>query len=74
MTTIVWLLFTTWDLRHVNVIEMPWLQVWIYIIAGSLLVGPSAVLAAVWRWREIALESSRRRIVTKDGRSVTSWD
>ncbi|KAL3455958.1 hypothetical protein BJX64DRAFT_53548 [Aspergillus heterothallicus] len=66
-----WLLFTAWDLRRVNVIDWSLYRATLYILAGFAFVGPGATLVAAWWVRENAWEKSRQRIsearYTSDG-------
>lgn len=64
---IVWMFFTVWDLRRVNVTNIRWRIAALYITLGSILFGPAGCLAAFWYWREVTLESSRTRGPMQDG-------
>ncbi|KAL4781266.1 hypothetical protein BJX76DRAFT_363710 [Aspergillus varians] len=56
-----WLLFTAWDLRRVNVVNLTLRAAAAYILLGILLAGPGATLMGAWWWREKAWERSRQR-------------
>lgn len=61
MTVIIWCIFVVWDLQRVDVMRTSFSMGLIMIIGGSVVFGPAAVLAALWKWRESLMEESRKR-------------
>lgn len=61
LNVIVWCLFVVWDMRRVNLTEVSLSMAFFGACIDSLLLGPAAVLAILWRWREHALENGRKR-------------
>jgi hypothetical protein len=59
---VLWLLFTAWDLRRVNILEWSLARAALSIIFGFALVGPGGTLIAAWWVREKVWEKSRQRI------------
>lgn len=57
-----WLLFTAWDLRRVNVLNLNLVTASFYIILGFVCLGPGATLMGAWWWREKLWEKSRQRL------------
>ncbi|KAL2846194.1 hypothetical protein BJY01DRAFT_175948 [Aspergillus pseudoustus] len=62
LVMVLWLLFTVWDLRRVNVVDWSLSRAALYIFAGFAFVGPGATLVAAWWVREKVWERSRHRI------------
>jgi len=60
-TIMIWCVFTAWDLRRTNAIQTPLSIVIPSLLLGYMCFGPAAVLIGVWKWREIALERTRKR-------------
>ncbi|KAL2867613.1 FAD-dependent oxidoreductase [Aspergillus lucknowensis] len=60
-----WLLFTLWDLRRVNIVSMSFGRGTLYILLGLVLIGPGATLMAAWWLRERAWERARQRVSDK---------
>ncbi|KAJ6117373.1 hypothetical protein N7512_007098 [Penicillium capsulatum] len=56
-----WCSFVVWDMRRVNLTQTSTSLVFLGAALGCILLGPAAMLAALWRWREPALERGRRR-------------
>lgn len=61
ITVLLWCLFIVWDLKRVNVMDVSLGTASVIILGGYTLFGPAAVLAGLWRWRESAMEKSRKR-------------
>ncbi|KAL2782879.1 hypothetical protein BJX66DRAFT_350308 [Aspergillus keveii] len=59
---VLWLLFTAWDLRRVNILNWSLARAALCIAVGFALVGPGGTLIAAWWVREKAWEKSRQRI------------
>ncbi|KAJ5116194.1 hypothetical protein N7456_000542 [Penicillium angulare] len=58
---IFWCIFTVWDMRRVDLTNVSLLVTLLCAVTGSIVVGPAAVLAALWWWREAPLESGRHK-------------
>lgn len=61
LAILAWCYFVLWDLHRVNIMETPLPTALILVLLGSVLLGPSATLAALWRWREGTMEACRKR-------------
>lgn len=57
----VWCLFTVWDMRRVNLTQISLAYAMFIAVTGSIFIGPAAVLAGLWWWREGVLENGRQR-------------
>lgn len=71
MAIVVWCAFTAWDLRRVNLTKISPIVVLILSIVGSVILGPGSVLAALWMWREQALQHGRIIKLLMTGNDVT---
>lgn len=60
LAVIAWCSFVVWDMRRVNLTQISQSLAFLGAVAGSILLGPAAVLAALWKWRESALERGRQ--------------
>ncbi|KAJ0419910.1 hypothetical protein BJY00DRAFT_301932 [Aspergillus carlsbadensis] len=58
---VLWLLFTSWDLCRVNIMDWSLARAALYIILGFTFVGPGATLIATWWARERFWDRSRQR-------------
>ncbi|KAL4975551.1 hypothetical protein BDW66DRAFT_167055 [Aspergillus desertorum] len=56
------LLFTVWDLRRVNIVNLGLAPAALLILAGTIILGPGASLIGAWWWREKAWEKARQRL------------
>lgn len=61
LTVIAWCSFMVWDMRRVNLTQTSPILAFFGATVSSILLGPAAVLAALWRWREPVLERGRKR-------------
>lgn len=57
----VWCTFTVWDMHRVNLTEATLPVTLFSALVGTVILGPAAVLAGLWRWREYVLEKGRQR-------------
>lgn len=55
-----WCCFVIWDMRRVNLTTNSPLVMLFGSFVACILVGPGAVLASLWRWRERELESGKK--------------
>lgn len=58
---LIWSAFTVWDLRRTNILQTPLFLTVLAVLLGAACFGPAATLIGLWKWREGALERSRRR-------------
>jgi hypothetical protein len=58
---VAWCCFTIWDMRRVNLTTNSPLVMLFGSFIACILLGPGAVLAALWRWRDRELEQGRKR-------------
>lgn len=56
-----WCIFTVWDMRRVKSTQMSLAYAMFIAVIGSIFIGPAAVLAGLWWWREGVLENGRQR-------------
>lgn len=66
LTVVTWCLFVVWDMRRVNLTKASMPVILLGLMVGSVFLGPAAVLAGLWRWREQALENGRQRRKTSN--------
>lgn len=59
---IAWTAFTVWDMHRVNLTHLHWFLAFVLATIVSVFLGPAAVLAALWWWRETSLENGRKRL------------
>lgn len=57
-----WCSFVVWDMRRVNLCKLSMPVAIICFMIGCVVLGPGAVLAILWRWRDQALENGRRML------------
>lgn len=57
-----WCLFTVWDMRRVSLTRTSLVGGFVIITTVVFLVGPAALLAGFWGWREHSLERGRRKL------------
>ncbi|CEJ57203.1 hypothetical protein PMG11_05904 [Penicillium brasilianum] len=57
---VAWCCFTIWDMRRVNLTTHSPLVVLFGSFIACILLGPGAVLAALWQWRDRELEHGRK--------------
>jgi hypothetical protein len=62
ISVVTWCCFMVWDMRRVNLTTKSPLVMLFYSFITCVVVGPGAVLAALWRWRERELENGRKRV------------
>ena len=61
LTVIVWCSFVAWDMRRVNLTQASPVLALLGAVIGCIFLGPAAVLAALWKWREPVLERGRQK-------------
>lgn len=61
LTVMIWCTFVVWDMRRVNLTQASLSLTLLGTLIGSLILGPAAVLAGFWKWRETVLEKGRQR-------------
>jgi hypothetical protein len=59
VATYVWLCMAVWDVKRVGRSTVNVRKAAALIALGHLVVGPGAVMSAVWYWRELALAKTR---------------
>ncbi|KAJ5111143.1 hypothetical protein N7532_001678 [Penicillium argentinense] len=62
LAIVAWCLFAVWEMRRVDLTEVSLLTTFVVSTLSSILIGPAAVLFALWGWREHVLEIGRQRI------------
>ncbi|RHZ50362.1 hypothetical protein CDV55_100612 [Aspergillus turcosus] len=60
LVIVVWCFFTSSDLHRTCIIRTRYVFDLCYFCMSFLTLGPAATLMSTWKWREIALENSRR--------------
>jgi uncharacterized membrane protein YqjE len=66
VSIVVWCCFMIWDMRRVNLTTKSPLAMFVYGSIGCVFIGPAAMLAALWWWRERELENGRKRVLGKN--------
>ncbi|KAJ6111908.1 hypothetical protein N7523_007969 [Penicillium sp. IBT 18751x] len=61
LAVVMWCTFTIWDMRRVNLTKASPSLTFISTLLASFIIGPAAVLSALWKWREAVLEEGRQR-------------
>jgi len=57
----VWLTLLFKDLKEVDMVAQSWGRLVLYLLAGTYVAGPGAVLGMAWLWREEVLATKRAR-------------
>lgn len=52
LATLIWAYLAIWDLKRGRKTDVSLITAFLMIVIGSVVVGPAAVLAGVWYWRE----------------------
>lgn len=55
VASLVWLIFSMGDITRIGLSTVSWGKAAILISLGSFVIGPGAMAAAVWYWRELVL-------------------
>jgi hypothetical protein len=66
VSVLAWCCFTIWDMRRVNLTTRSPLVMFFCGSIGCIFIGPAAVLAGLWQWRERELENGRTRVLEKE--------
>lgn len=61
LVIVVWCTFVAWDMRRMNLIQVPLPFILLGILIDSFALGPAAALASFWKWRESVWEKGRQR-------------
>jgi uncharacterized membrane protein YqjE len=66
ISVLAWCCFMIWDMRRVNLTTRSPFAMFFYGSIGCIFIGPAAVLAGLWQWRERELENGRKRVSEKE--------